>query len=63
VNVAPPARLRSEGLRYTVITLQTQFGRAWLALAITLALHVADEALTDFLSVYYPIVREARARL
>jgi Protein of unknown function with HXXEE motif len=40
-----------------------EFGRAWVALSIVLALHVADEALTDFLSVYNPIVREARARL
>ena len=28
-----------------------------------LALHVADEALTDFLSLYNPLVREARARI
>ena len=42
---------------------ETQFGRAWLALTISLALHVADEALTDFLSVYNPIVRAARERL
>ena len=28
-----------------------------------LALHVADEALTGFLSLYNPIVREARARI
>jgi hypothetical protein len=28
-----------------------------------LAFHVVDEALTDFLSVYNPIVREARARI
>ena len=39
------------------------FGRAWLALTITLGLHVVDEAFTDFLSVYNPIVRDARARL
>jgi Protein of unknown function with HXXEE motif len=38
-------------------------GRAWLALTIVLAAHVADEALTDFLSVYNPIVRAARERL
>lgn len=40
-----------------------RFGHAWVALSIVLALHVADEALTDFLSVYNPIVRNARARL
>ncbi|HJU44777.1 MAG TPA: HXXEE domain-containing protein [Vicinamibacterales bacterium] len=39
-----------------------QFGRAWLALAIALGLHVLDETLTDFLSVYNPIVRQARER-
>jgi hypothetical protein len=40
-----------------------RFGDAWVGLTIVLALHVADEALTDFLSVYNPLVREARARL
>jgi hypothetical protein len=39
-----------------------RFGRAWLALTAVLAAHVLDEALTDFLSVYNPIVRAARAR-
>jgi hypothetical protein len=38
------------------------FGRAWVALSLVLAAHVADEAFTDFLSVYNPIVRSARAR-
>lgn len=38
-------------------------GHAWVSLTIVLAFHVADEALTDFLSVYNPIVREARARI
>jgi len=40
-----------------------EFGRAWLALAIALALHVVDEALTDFLAVYNPTVLTVRARL
>jgi len=40
----------------------SQFGVAWLALCVTLAIHVADEALTDFLSVYNPAVRAIRAR-
>lgn len=40
-----------------------RFGHAWVSLTMVLACHVADEALTDFLSVYNPIVREARARL
>jgi hypothetical protein len=39
-----------------------QFGRAWLALTLALAAHVADETLTDFLSVYNPLVRAARER-
>ena len=39
-----------------------RFGRAWVALSLVLALHVADEALTGFLDVYNPIVRAARAR-
>ncbi len=32
-------------------------GRAWVALCLALAVHVADEALTDFLSVYNPAAR------
>jgi hypothetical protein len=47
-----PAHGRARGL-----------GRAWLALTAVLAAHVTDEALTDFLSVYNPIVRAARERL
>ena len=38
-------------------------GRAWLALTVALAIHVADEAATDFLSVYNPTVRAIRERL
>jgi len=38
------------------------FGFAWLALCVAFAIHVADEALTDFLSVYNPAVRAIRAR-
>ena len=38
------------------------FGFAWLTLCGALAVHVADEALTDFLSVYNPAVRALRAR-
>jgi hypothetical protein len=40
-----------------------RFGDAWVALTLTLAAHVVDEALTDFLGVYNPIVRAARARI
>jgi len=43
--------------------METQrFGRAWVALALALALHVADEAANDFLSVYNPSVRAIRER-
>jgi hypothetical protein len=38
------------------------FGFAWLALCVAFAVHVADEALTNFLSVYNPAVRAIRAR-
>ena len=37
-------------------------GPAWVALCVALAIHVAGEALTDFLSVYNPAVRAIRAR-
>ena len=37
-------------------------GPAWVALCVALAIHVADEALTDFLSVYNPAVGAIRAR-
>jgi hypothetical protein len=39
------------------------WGMAWLALTAALALHVADEAVNDFLAVYNPTVRAIRARL
>ncbi len=38
------------------------FGVPWLVLCGAFAIHVADEALTDFLSVYNPAVRAIRAR-
>jgi hypothetical protein len=34
---------------------------AWIALCSALAIHVADEALTDFLALYNPAVRRIRA--
>jgi hypothetical protein len=40
-----------------------RFGHAWIALTVALACHVADEALTDFLSVYNPSVLALRDRL
>ncbi len=39
------------------------FGIAWVAFALALAVHVADEATHDFLSTYNPSVRAIRARL
>ncbi len=41
----------------------SRFGRAWLALTLCFAVHVADEALTGFLDVYIPVARAIRARL
>ena len=40
----------------------SRFALAWAVLCAALAIHVADEALTDFLSVYNPTVRAIRAR-
>jgi len=39
-----------------------KFGFAWLLLCMALALHVLDETLTDFLSVYNPAVQAIRKR-
>ena len=39
------------------------FGKAWLCLTAALAVHVADEALTDFLSLYNPTVRTIKEHL
>ena len=40
-----------------------QFGVAWLMLCLALAIHVTDEALTNFLAVYNPTVIAIRSRL
>ena len=40
-----------------------RFGCAWVALALAIGVHVADEALTGFLGVYNPMVRAIRQRL
>lgn len=40
-----------------------KLGVAWLLLCLSLAAHVADEALTGFLAVYNPTVVALRARL
>lgn len=39
------------------------FGYAWIAFALSVAIHVTDEATHDFLSVYNPAVRAIRAKL
>jgi hypothetical protein len=39
------------------------YGRGWLALTLALAVHVADEAATGFLSLYNPTVRGLRERI
>lgn len=43
--------------------LTTRWGRAWVGVALALALHVLDEALGDFLSFYNPIAESLRQRL
>jgi hypothetical protein len=48
--------------RSRIPATSAQLGRAWVATTCALAAHVADEALTDFLSVYNPIVRAAHER-
>ena len=41
----------------------TNQGIAWIGLCLALAIHVTDEAVTDFLSVYNPAVLALRQRL
>ena len=40
-----------------------KLGRAWLLLCVAFGAHIADEALTGFLSVYNPTVMAFRARM
>ena len=47
----------------TVLVLPTIPGLAWIFLTIALALHVLDEAVHDFLSIYNPAARAVRDRL
>jgi hypothetical protein len=46
----------------SIAGVATRFGVAWLLLCVALALHVVDEALTDFLSVYNPTAQSLRKR-
>src|SRR5438552_12634573 len=39
------------------------FGVAWVTLCVGFVLHIADEALTDILSVYNPTVLALRAQM
>jgi hypothetical protein len=60
--------LKNEHTENSQVSVQSQriarrFGYAWIFLAAALALHVTDEAMTDFLSVYNPTVRAIRERL
>ncbi|HEX2091223.1 MAG TPA: HXXEE domain-containing protein [Longimicrobiaceae bacterium] len=41
----------------------TRWGWAWIALCLSLAVHVADEAVHDFLAVYNPVARSLRERI
>lgn len=43
--------------------LHWNFGLAWIAFALAVALHVADEARHDFLALYNPNARAIRRRL
>ena len=43
-------------------TTSSRLGWAWLLFVAALAIHVADEAVNDFLSVYNPNARVIRAR-
>lgn len=43
--------------------LHWNFGLAWIAFALAVALHVADEASHDFLALYNPNARTIRAKL
>ena len=51
-SASPPENARARRL-----------GLAWIGLCLALALHVLDEALTGFLSVYNPTVVALRAKL
>ncbi|PYK27061.1 MAG: hypothetical protein DME59_05875 [Verrucomicrobia bacterium] len=42
---------------------QFRFGFSWMLLSVALMLHVTDEALTDFLSVYKATVQAIRKRV
>lgn len=43
--------------------MNKRFGRAWVLLTLALAIHVADEASNDFLSVYNPTAQAIRQQI
>ena len=45
------------------VAQDTKLGIAWIALCLAFALHIIDEALTGFLSVYNPTVMAIRERV
>jgi hypothetical protein len=55
--------MNSPALRPSNSISQRRFGLAWLLFVAALALHVTDEALTGFLTVYNPTVLEIRQRV
>lgn len=61
------SRMRRAGLDRTIHVLpmtahdrNRQWGFAWMALAIAVALHVMDEAMTGFLPLYNSVVESLR---
>jgi uncharacterized membrane protein required for colicin V production len=45
------------------VTSNRRFGMAWITFALAVAVHVTDEAMHDFLSIYNSSVRALRAQL
>jgi hypothetical protein len=45
------------------VTSNRRFGIAWITFALAVAVHVTDEAMHDFLSIYNSSVRAIRAQL
>jgi len=54
LNLSSPSNVRQRARRHWL---------SWIALCGALAVHVVDEALTDFLAVYNPAVLNVRQRL
>lgn len=54
--------MNSIGITHSEVEIPAAVRRAdaWVGLCLALALHVVDEALTDFLSVYNPAVQSIR---